>query len=514
MQTEALTSRGSAARADRFIPPTLNDSSVVAAFSVTARGRLVAANQTMLRAMRNDSLDSLLGKSLPNELLVNSADWRHWEAARQNDGVRGVEVALRATDDKEVTLRGDIRRIPSRGGGESLLSGLFIDVTHVRGLENALQRSARMEALSALVTGAVHDFNNILTVLVGNLYLVGEGVRENQSLFEKVKAARDVARRGSELIRQLLSFAQPGPPQTGNVDVTELVTRLAPLLSRVVSSSIQLTMQLGKDVTPVNTNAALLESAIVNLVVNARDALDGPGNIRITVENMFIDEADASRHGVSAGRYVRTAVTDDGPGIPTDLQPQIFEPFFTTKTDSGGTGLGLSMVRRLAEQSQGTVQLESRPGAGTTLSILLPISEIDAATSTINTMPLSTLPTGNEHIVLIAQDGEILAMVQQSLKVLGYTVKSANEPRALPVLLTTNENVLIIIDNTVTKTVSIAKLKERISQLKPRARVLYIDDASSAPREATQKRNQLIKPFSLMELATTVRETLDGETRE
>lgn len=514
MQPEALRSKGPGNASEASLQSMLEASTVVATLSVSAAGRIVAANSAMLRALGLASLEPLVGKDLASDLLSDPAAWKHWRAAGSSGAAEDIELHIRRVDGRDLVLHGDVRLGPYSAGGERLLTGLFVDVSSVKNLETALHRSARMEALTALITGAVHDFNNILTVLVGNLYLVAEGLRENPALFEKVKAARDVARRGTELIRQLLSFARPDPPQVGHVDIPKIIARIEPLLSKAVGSAVQLKTEVGDQVAPVSGNSALLESAIVNLVINARDALAGPGNITIGVEDIVVDQAESLRHGIAAGQYVRASVADDGPGIPTDLQERIFEPFFTTKHDKGGTGLGLSMVRRLAEQSQGTVELNSRPGSGTTIAILLPRSETTTGESTIKTMPLSTLPGGHESVLLVADDEEILSTIEQILNVLGYTVRATPDSRELPKLIEETPVDLIIIDSTALASVSADELGEGIKRLAPSATLLFIDDATARSEGSGKVQNQLTKPFSLMELASAVRNTLDGESRD
>ncbi|HSG67012.1 MAG TPA: ATP-binding protein, partial [Gammaproteobacteria bacterium] len=270
--------------------------------------------------------------------------------------------------------------------------------------------------------------------------------------------------------------------------------------------------EIASDAAPVEANGALLESAIVNLVVNARDALAGRGRIAIKVVNAPVDVARAARLKIAAGQYVRIAVVDNGPGIPQDLQNRIFEPFFTTKRDSGGTGLGLSMVRRMAEQSEGTVEIISEVGKGTVISIILPQADAGTSESAIKTMPLSTLPAGDESIVLIAEDKEILATIRQILDVLGYSVHATSDARELPDLVRSASPDLVIIDSTATTTAGAAD-QTGLGKLAPRARFLYVEDVEGS-RDTGAQRNLLIKPFSLMDLASTVRRTLDGDTSE
>jgi CheY-like chemotaxis protein len=216
---------------------------------------------------------------------------------------------------------------------------------------------------------------------------------------------------------------------------------------------------------------------------------------------------------VAPGQYVRIAVVDNGPGMGPELQQRVFEPFFTTKHDSGGTGLGLSMVRRMAEQSHGAVELASQVGRGTSISIVLPRSDASTSDSAIKTMPLSTLPPGDENVVLIADDREILTTIQQILNVLGYAVRTTSDPRELAELMRSSAPDLVIVDNTAAAAARAANATAAVRKLVPQVRFLYIDDAAGARKTGTQ-RNLLLKPFSLMDLASAVRKTLDGDASE
>ena len=344
-----------------FLSADLRASSVVAAIVVAPTGRIVAANECMLRLVGR-SMSDLLCKNLQGSLLAHSSDWETWSSVTSDDARCGTEIQLRTSDSRTVTLRGDIRMIV-HARSQRYLCGVFVDATASKHIETSLTHGARMEAVASLTSGIAHDFSNLLTVLVGNLYLISEGVRDREALHEKTKLTRDAAKRGIDLIRQLLAFARnEWDGASPSIDPSKLISKIEPLLRRSVGSGIKLETSIAPDVGLVDASAGQLESAIVNLVINARDAIERSGTIRIVALNTSVDQRAASGHGVRSGDYVRISVEDSGRGIPEHLLGRVFEPFFTTKGERKGTGLGLAMVRLFATHASGTAVLTSNIG--------------------------------------------------------------------------------------------------------------------------------------------------------
>ena len=514
MPTEARQQQERSLDLEQTFASALRESSVIATMSVSPQGEILSANQSMLKALRMGSMTDLISKAFKADILSQPAEWNVWESAIASGRTANVEISFRDTEGQNVYLKGDIRLITDPVHDAPQLFGFFTDVTTSKQMQSALQRTARLEAVGSLTSGIAHDFNNLLTVLVGNLYLVAEGVRENPSLFDKVKRARDAAMRGADLTRQLLSFARDEQPDSGALDPNTLIGNLESLLRRAVGSQITLKTAIDSDVAPVDGNAAQLESVIVNLTINARDAMDGAGDIVIRASNVSIDAAESHRRGLEVGEYVSISVADDGPGVPEALRHQVFEPFFSTKRDGEGTGLGLSMVRRFTEQAGGAVDLTSPPGLGTTVTLLLPRSKQTSADSAIKTMPLSTLPAGEESILVLAEDEDIRSTIQQILEVLGYTVRFSSGPEESFEILKSEPIDLVMIDSTAAADIGIGRLLETVRGLGSSIRTIVIDDTGSRPLGEELGSGQLIKPFSLLELATAVRQTLDGVTNE
>ena len=397
-------------------------------------------------------------------------------------------------------------------GSERRIVAILVDAADDQSLRAAARHSARMEALGSLTAGVAHDFNNLLTVLVGNLYLVGEELRERPLVFEKLKAARDAGKRGSELIKQLMTFARREELDVGTLDPSKVVGDLLPLLRRALGSRITLETTLQKHVGAVRASVAQLESVVVNLAVNARDAIEGKGRISIDVSGVEVAEDEAARRGLAhGGRYVLVSVRDTGVGVAPEALDRVFEPFFSTKRDRGGTGLGLSMVRWFAESSGGCAAIESVVGQGTAVTLLLPRQQVDHAAETAErTMPLSTLPTGTERVVVLAVDDALRATIHQTLEVLGYQVRVAADTEDLLVAVAAGPTDLLVIDGFARGDNDVLG---RAHTLRPKLRVIATAHPGRAP-ELEQVQGLVIasltKPFTLADLAGTVRRTLDG----
>jgi signal transduction histidine kinase len=498
------TSRREAAQAPADIElATLEASSVVATIVLAPDGRILGANSRMRRFLGLTDLPSATAP-LFTDLMVDSKPFVMWCGV---EDARAVEVELKTGDGSSRSFRGDIE---TRGVGSTRrILGIFVDDEQERALRTAVQRGARMEALGSLTAGIAHDFNNLLTVLVGNLYLLGEDLRGQPQVFAKLKAARDAGKRGSDLIKQLLTFARRDELDVGNVDAAQVVTNVLPLLRRALGVRISLETVLQEHAGAIRASTAQLESVVVNLAVNARDAIDGKGRVTLEVSSRDVPQSEAALHGVPrAGRYVVLRVRDTGSGIPAEVLGRVFEPFYSTKHDRGGTGLGLSMVRWFAEQCGGSVSIDSIVGQGTTVTLLLPRQAEQAADTIEKTMPLSVLPTGSERVVVLALDDDLRATIHQTLEVLGYRVRVASGTEDLLAAVAAEPTHLLVVDGLGRGD---ADVLIRARAVTPALKIITTTDPGrAAERIPLAGVAALAKPFSLADLAGTVRRTLDA----
>jgi signal transduction histidine kinase/CheY-like chemotaxis protein len=483
----------------------LEASDVIAAIVVSPDGAVLGANAKMRRFLGLGASQPAGGKRLA-EHMVDAAAWEQWHETAS--GRRAVELELRGFDGATQLFRGEV--FSQGDGAKRRLLGVLVEAGDSKALRVAVQHSARMEALGSLTAGVAHDFNNLLTVLVGNLYLIGEELREQPRVFEKLKAARDAGKRGTELIKQLMTFARREQLTVGTIEPAKVVRDVLVLLRRALGTRITLETALQENIGAVRASVAQLESAVVNLAVNARDAIDGRGRISIEVSAVDVSEQEAALRGLArAGRHAAVSVSDTGSGISPEALHRVFEPFFSTKGERGGTGLGLSMVKAFAEQVGGCATIDSMVGKGTTVTLLLPCGQPEHAADTLEkTMPLSTLPTGTERVVVLALDEALRTTMHETLEVLGYRVKVASGAEDMLGAVAAEPTALLMIDGLGRGD---ADILIRARAVQPQLRIIATaDPGRSAERVLGVGVASLTKPFTLADLAGTVRRTLDA----
>jgi signal transduction histidine kinase len=502
---------GSASASSDSSQPDFEACSVIGSFCVSPSGEILRANRAFLDMAGFASAAEFAERNL-RAMLVSADDWQLWERAARGERIRGKEFALRARGDRELVLKGDIWPVAGPRPESRGLLGAFIDISESKLFRAAVQRAARSEVLGSLASGMVHDIRNLLTVLIGNLYLVAEGVRDRPELLEQARRARDAAKRGAELTQNLLSFARESSAVPQSIDPKRLLTTLKPLLDHAAGSRARLDLAIPREVASVHASAAQLESVILNLVINARDAVAEGGVITIGLGNVMLEADAAARFSVEAGRFVRITVEDNGAGIAESARARVFEPFFTTKTEGRGTGLGLTMVKWFAEACGGAVDLSSEPGRGTAVTLLFPAAGEPADASPSMTMPLSSLPGGDEAVLIVAADRSVADTLRDSLAVLGYSVEVAHGSSGISRLLETGKFKLVVLDSSADTSATPRRLAAAIGRRFPAVSTLVVIDADSSERDGPGRSRTLQKPFTLKELATLARRILDGDT--
>ncbi|HOW61957.1 MAG TPA: PAS-domain containing protein [Candidatus Contendobacter sp.] len=394
--------------------------------------------------------------------------------------------------------------------------GCFVlteDLTEYRQAQMALNQAQKLKAVGQLTGGVAHDFNNLLTIILGNLAMLEEGLRDNPELFKSAHTAMNAARRGADLTRRLLAFSRQQALQPRLLAPGQQLQEIAELLARTLGANIELETAADPAVWNIRVDPGQLTNAVLNLAINARDAMPGGGCLRIEAGNVTLDAAHAARYpDVVAGDYVRLTVADTGTGMTPEVIERAFEPFFTTKELGAGTGLGLSMVYGFVKQSGGHVRIRSQVGAGTTVELYLPRhtsrgrETLAAAQAALDESRLR----GRERVLLVEDDPDIRDFVARTLTGFGYRVREAATGREALALLAPDAPVdLLLSDMTMPGGISGYDLVLEARRQQPELRVLlmsgFTDMAGQLPADCAL----LEKPFQKLDLARAVRLTLD-----
>jgi len=392
----------------------------------------------------------------------------------------------------------------------------FTDITERKMSEQKLQQSQKMEAVGQLTGGIAHDFNNLLTVILGNLQLLERQVQEtgDERLLKWASAAGGAAERGAALTKQLLAFSRRQALEPEVVDLNAAVTGMDSLLTRALGETINLKTVMESDLWMTNVDPHQLESAVLNLAVNARDAMPEGGKLTIETANVSLDKAYADQNdGVEPGDYVMVAVSDTGAGMSEEVMRQVFEPFFTTKETGKGTGLGLSMVYGFVNQSQGHIKIDSEEGHGTSIKLYFPRTEDTVEVS--ETGGEEEVPTGSETVLVVEDEEGVRDIAVTMLGDLGYQVLEAEDgPAALTVLKEHPDIDLLFTDVVMPKGMNGAELAIEAMKLEPALKVLYTsgytDNALSYGEHLKEGVELLLKPYQQKVLAQKIRHVLDS----
>ncbi len=388
------------------------------------------------------------------------------------------------------------------------------DVTHEAELEHQLQQSQKMEAVGQLAGGVAHDFNNLLTIINSYTMLAMDQLREADPLHQDLQEVKKAAGQAAELTNQLLAFSRKQTLQPAVLNINDLIGDLDKMLRRLIGEDVVVSTMLADDLEDCLVDASQIEQVIMNLVVNARDAMPDGGRLTIETANFEIDEEYASVHvGVAPGPYVLITVTDSGRGMAEATRSQIFEPFFTTKEKGKGTGLGLSTVYGIVRQSRGNVWVYSEPGIGTTFKVFLPVSD-DGEPALPRMESTDMAAHGDETILLVEDNEQVRRMASRILKSAGYSViAAANGGEALLACERGPEDIDLLVTDVIMPGMNGRELQERLSQLRPGLRVLYMSgytDAVIARHGVLDWGVRFVgKPFNPKALTVAVRNALD-----
>jgi signal transduction histidine kinase/CheY-like chemotaxis protein len=403
------------------------------------------------------------------------------------------------------------------GGLMTLLNGTAESLERQRAaideLNQKLTQSQKMEAMGQLTGGVAHDFNNLLTVILGNAEHLAEKLAAHKELHSIAESIATAAERGSDLTRSLLAFARKQPLMPRDIDIGQKIVGMEQLLRRTLGEHIECEFHLDENPWQASVDPGQLASALLNLVLNARDAMPSGGKLTVEVQNTSLGESDVDVNGqVLPGDYVMVAVTDTGIGMTSEVASRAFEPFFTTKEVGKGTGLGLSMVYGFAQQSGGSMQIHSEPGHGTVVRLFFPRVATPQA-SVAPTAGQPAKPTGSETILVVEDDDIVRAYVEGELKALGYRViVTRDAPAALAILRGPEKIHLLFTDVVMPGGMFGTGLAKEAARLRPDLKILLTSGHTEHPVDAIDGGGRdvriLNKPYRRHDLAATLRSVL------
>jgi two-component system, cell cycle sensor histidine kinase and response regulator CckA len=440
-------------------------------------------------------------------------------AARRKDGSTfPAEISLSAIDtDEGILITAAVRDVTERLKVQAERERLKSQAERDR-LEAQLHQSQRLESLGQLAGGVAHDFNNLLGVISNYAAFVSEEVAKDapqvqwQAVRQDIEQVERAAERGAGLTRQLLAFARREVVQPRVLNLNNLVANIDQLLIRTLGEHVELVINLAEDLGPVFADPGQIEQVLVNLAVNARDAMPKGGTLTIETANTQVDEAYAAdRPNFQLGSYVSVKVGDTGTGIPKEVIDRVFEPFFTTKATGEGTGLGLATVYGIIAQAGGTVRIYSEPGLGTTVTVLLPLT--DRASESAHASSRKRKGGGGEVVLLVEDEAAVREVTRRILDRNGYQVlAAASGLEAIDVVTGQNGHIDVLLTDVVMPKMLGKEVADRVTDLQPGVRVLFMSGYTqgllSAQGVLEPGLNLIEKPFSEASLLAKLREVL------
>jgi PAS domain S-box-containing protein len=460
-----------------------------------------------------------------SEWLRDSREWvKHVHAddlaiveAAEGASLRGerfqAEYRVVRKDGKVIWVS-DTAVVVEGSGTHPLMEGIIVDITERKQLETQLQQARRMEAIGRLAGGIAHDFNNLLTIIKGYAELASKRAKITPELHTDIERIEDASERAGTLVRQLLAFSRRQVLQPKLVDLNGIVLGLDKLLRRLMDENIQMATLPGNNIGTIKADPGQIEQVIMNLVVNARDAMPKGGRLTVETSDVELDAMYASTHvSVKPGRYVMLAVSDTGMGMSADTVAHIFEPFYTTKESGRGTGLGLSTVYGIVKQSGGYIWVYSEPGRGSTFKVYLPrVDEPAEAAPAVKTP--ARKQTGAETILLVEDQPQVRELSHMVLAGKGYSVMVAATPEEAERLCEEpGREIHLLLTDVILPGLSGRELAKRLGQRQPNMRVLYMSGYTfNVMAQGGMLEDGvafLQKPFTPSTLAEKVREILD-----
>ncbi len=505
-------------QADDALMRSILDSAVDAIISIDESGAIETVNPATERIF-GYARDELLGHNV--KMLMPEPDrgqhdgyiGNYLRTGRANIIGVGREVMGRRKDGSTVALHLSVSEFKLRSDGTRHFTGILRDISASRMLAQQLQQAQKMEAIGHLTGGIAHDFNNMLAVVIGNLDLVLEDIDPASKDGASIARSLNAALHAADLTRRLLAFGRVQPLDPKVFSINDLLPDIVAVLKRTLGASIAVNLAPSPDLWAAFADPSQVQDAVVNMAINARDAMPEGGTLTIETANVTLDQDYARENSeVKPGDYALLAVTDTGSGIPAEIISRVMEPFFTTKPAGQGSGLGLSMIYGFAKQSGGHLKIYSEVGHGTTVKLYLPRGRGPAAAESKE--PRTKTARGGHETILIVEDNAALRQTAaKQLAKLGYRfLEAENGEAALAILRTTKGIDLLFTDIVMTGNLTGRGLAREASRLRPDLKILLTTGyAEKASAEANESWQMLRKPYRRQELAHKIRDLLDAK---
>ena len=483
-------------------------------------GTILMANPSLAAMLCYESENELRSLNLATDIFAENEYSAHLfdQPGRRKQFAR-VETRWRRKDGKIITVEISGRLVHDTSGELLYFEVIAEDVSHQRTVEHRLRHVQKMEAVGRLAGGIAHDFNNVLGVITGYAEMLADRAEDSPQILAMARDISKAAERGGTLTRQLLAFSRQQVLQPRIINIGEHIKAIEDLLRRVLGEDIHLFVDVGKEPIHLRADPTQLEQVIMNLVVNARDAMPSGGRLSIEVSGVNLDEEYCNQNlEARPGSYVRIAIGDTGCGMSTEVLARLFEPFFTTKESGKGTGLGLATVYGILKQSGGHITVYSEVGQGTTFKVHLPLCEQQASLPDAPALN-NAVPSGTETILLVEDEESMRELASEYLGGKGYRVLGAGDPdSAISIASTHSGPIHMLLTDVILPGMSGVKLAERLAATHGSMRILYVSGytADAIVHHGGQGPNFafLSKPFSLSALARKIRTVLDEKPVE
>jgi PAS domain S-box-containing protein len=481
-------------------------------YRVDQDGRVKMANPGLLAMLGYQSQSEMLGLNVATDIFLDPTERQRALSLYRSEGSTArYEAKWKRKDGARITVRLAVRQLGSEQESPIGFEVFVEDVTEQRSLQKQFEHAQKMEAVGRLAGGVAHDFNNLLMIISGYAELMEESSADPNKVVYYATQIQAASSRAATVTRQLLAFSRKQILEPTVLDLNYIVTDLEKMLPRLLGEDVETVLELDPQVGTVRADRGQIEQVIMNLAVNARDAMPQGGRLTIATSNVALDASYYQGVEVPPGHYVLLAVSDTGTGMDAETQVHIFEPFFTTKEAAKGTGLGLATVYGIVKQSHGFIWVYSEPGRGSIFKVYLP--RVDAAADSGKSLQPNPVPVGGDETLLLVEDEAALCNVcRVYLESKGYTVLEAGNAReAMKICRSYDRPIHLLITDIVMPGLGGLELAKSALELRPALAIILVSGYTDREldREAIGFGEFLQKPFSFDALARTVRSLLD-----